>query len=43
MAHPHALDGGDTPTILGYLANKCSSEIGEMKQRATAFSLSNPL
>ena len=33
MAHPHALDGGDSPAILGYLANKCSSEVGEMKQR----------
>jgi hypothetical protein len=28
--HPHALNGG---AILDYLANKCSSEVDEMKQR----------
>lgn len=37
MAHPHALDGGNSPAILGYLANKCSSEVDEMKQRRQLF------
>jgi hypothetical protein len=37
MAHPHALDGGGSPAVLSYLENKCSSDVGEIKQRRQLF------